>query len=249
MTNPFMPQPQQAPPAQPQQPAGNPYAPQPQPQQPQGNPYAPQPQQPAQPQYAPPAQPQYTQQPAQHAYAPQPQYAPQQQAPAGLIARPGQFNAPPPPSASGASGMPKVSDLQGRLLIVLPETIQRAMPSRFTGPGGAPQTQDRLTATVIVLDGGNGPFTWTRAAQGQQPQTQTQGTPFVIKGLWIQQTKLIEQLEEALAMRLRGEPGISLGRLWKTGPSNSDPYVLASPNPQEVAEYDAYVSQVNPFAL
>jgi hypothetical protein len=249
MSNPFLPQqpPAQPAPAQPQQPyappaqPGNPYA---QPQQPQGNPYA-QPQQPQyappapqQPQYAPPGQ--YTQQPTQQPYG----------APAtALQARPGQFSTPPPPSASGSSNMPKIGDLQGRLLIVLPETIQRQIPSRFTGPGGVPQMQDKLTATVIVLDGGNGPLTWTRAAQGQQPVSQTQAAPYVIKGLWIQQTKLIEQLEEPLAMRLRGEPGIALGRLWKTGPSNSDPYVLAQPQPHEVAEYDAYVSQVNPFAL
>lgn len=222
------------------------------PQQPQGNPYQ---QQPAAP--AVPVNP-YTQpQPAQGTNAyhnpmpqqPQPQYAPQQQAaPArnGLVARPGQYTTPPPPSEGGGGGLPKVADLQGRLLIILPESIQRQIPSRFMN-NGVPSLQDKLTATVIVLDGG--PLSWTPKQGGVMGQPRTEQVPFVIKGLWIVQSKLIEQLEEPLAMRQRGEAGLALGRLWKTGPSNSDPYVLAQPSPQDAAMYDQYVSQVNPFAL
>ncbi len=234
MTNPFMPQ------------APAPAAPQPQ-----GNPFAPQ-----QPQQAPPVQPQYTQQPAQ-----QPQQQPQaypnnggspwpQGATAGgpgLVAQPGQFSTPPPPSASGQGGQPRVADLQGRLLIVLPESIQRGVPSRYLGQNGQAQTQDRLTATVIVHDGG--PLAWFPKANGQTMAQRTENVPYVIKAMWIQQTKLIEQLEEPLRLRLQGQPGIALGRLWKAGPGANDPYVMAPPNPQDVALYDQYVSQVNPFAV
>lgn len=220
MTNPFLPA---APPAQPQQ-----------------NPYAQQ-------------QPQYTQQPAQNPYAPHP--APTgpygQTAPAAppaannLVAQPGQFSTPPPPSASGSGNMPKIGDLQGRLLIIMPESLQRGLLSRFTNRDGSPQAQDRLTATVVVLDGG--PLQWG----GTQPGSARQNAdvPYVIKGLWIQQTKLIEQLNEPLQIRLGGGPGLALGRLWKTGTEQNAPYVLATPNDQDVQAYNAYVSQVNPFAL
>lgn len=216
--NPFMPAAPQQPqgnPYQPQQPAtpANPYA-QPAPAAPQGNPY---------------------QQPQQYA----PQQA-QQAAPAGngLVARPGQYSTPPPPSEGGSSNLPKIADLQGRLLIIMPERIDLQQPGKFG-------TQDRMTCSVVVLDGG--PLSWG----GMQPGSQrmTEQVPYVIKGLWISQSKLREQLAEPLAMRLRGEPGLALGRLWKTGTGNNDPYVLAQPNAQDSALYDQYVSQVNPFAL
>lgn len=223
MSNPFMP-------AQPQQqPASNPF------QQPQQPAYQPQPQYTQQPQqYAPPAAPQQ-----QYAPAPQQQYA--QPAANVPVAAPGGYMPPPPPSESGSSNMPRINDLQGRLLIVMPEKIERQVPGGR--PGYAPQ--DRITATVVVLDGG--PLQWG----GTTPTSprMTEQVPYVIKGLWVRQTKLVQQLEPALELRLSGGPGLVLGRLWKTGPGQNDPYVLATPTPQDGALYDQYVSQVNPFSL
>ena len=240
MTNPFLPQ-------QPQQPAA-----------PAGNPFAPQ--QPAAP--APAAPQQYTQQPQQYpgaAPAAQPYGAPASNggspwptgATAGapnMAATPGQFSTPPPPTESNGGGMPKVADLQGRLVIILPERLERGIPSRFIDRAtGQPQLQDRMTATVIVLDGG--PMHWTPSRNGQPGQPQQAQVPMVIKGMWIQQTKLIEQLTEALTLRQQGNPrGLALGRLWKAGTGQSDPYVLAQPNQQDVQVYDQYVSHTNPFA-
>ena len=272
--NPFMPrdpQAQQAPAPQQQAPAPQApqqYAPQPQqapapqayaPQQPQQ--YAPAPQAPQQyaPQQAPAQAPQqYAPAPQQQApqqYAPTAQGWPQGAAPAaanggGLVARPGQFVTPPPPS-SGGGARPRLLDMYGRLLIVLPEHVQRGVASRFTNRDGSPQTQDKLTATVIVLDGGPLAFGGEpeKGPAGKGQHTQQVDVPYVIKGLWINQSKLIEQLEEALAMRLRGEPGLALGRLWKVGNAQNDPWVLAAPTPEDIAAYDRYVSQVNPFSL
>lgn len=227
MTNPFMPQ-------QPAAPVPAPGAP--------TNPFMPQ--QPA----APAVQQQY-QAPAQNGGSPWPQgavAAPSAQAATNLVARPGGYSTPPPPSASNGGG-PRIADLQSRLLLILPESIQRGIASRFAGRDGQAQTQDKLTATVIVLDGG--PLHWTPKVNGVQQAPQATNVPHVIKGLWIQQTKLIEQLEEPLAMRQRGEPGLALGRLWKAGPGANDPYVLAAPTPQDGALYDQYVASVNPFTL
>jgi hypothetical protein len=230
MTNPFMPQQPAAPAnpyAQPSAPApANPYA-QPQQQAP-TNPYAQQ-------QAAPPAQ--YTQQP-------------QQMPGNGLVARPGEFLAPPPPSASGSGNLPSIGDLQGKLLIIMPESVKRGVPSRFTN-NGVPQTQDQMTCTIVVLDDGQGGQLTFMPKQNGQPtgQAQTVQLPYVIKGKWITQRKLVEQLEQALSMRLAGQPGLVFGRLWKTGTSNNDPYVLAQPQPHEVEIYNRYVSQTNPFSL
>lgn len=238
MTNPFLPQQPAPAPAPQQQPAqgGNPFMPQ-QPQQ------AP----------APVQQPQYTQQPQQYpattyGTGPVAQTIPQQPSNPNLVARPGGYSTPPPPSASNGGGQPKVGDLQGRLLLILPESIAHGVASRFMDrQTGQPQLQDRLTATVIVLDGG--PLQWTPSKNGQPGQPRAEQVPYVIKGMWINQSKLIEQLQEALGIRQQGGPGLALGRLWKAGTGQSDPYLLAPPSPQDGAVYDQYVSAVNPFAL
>lgn len=247
--NPFMPRDpnaQQAPAPQPQAPQqyAPPVAP-PQPQQ--GNPYAQQ-QAPAPQAYAPPQQPQYA--PTQQGWPQGAVAAPTAQAASNLVARPGQFVTPPPPS-SGGGARPRLLDMYGRLLLVLPEHIARGVASRFLNRDGSPQTQDKLTATVIVLDGGPLAFGGEpeKGPAGKGQHTQTADVPYVVKGLWINQSKLIEQLEEALAMRLRGEPGLALGRLWKVGQAQNDPWVLAAPTPEDAAVYDRYVSQVNPFTL
>jgi hypothetical protein len=219
MSNPFMPQ----------QPAGNPFAPTPGVQQP--NPYQ---QQPAPQQYAPAPAPQYTQQPQQYAAAP----APAAPVP---VATPGAYMAPPPPTESGSSNKPRIADLQSRLLIVMPEKVERQVPSNRAGF----DPQDRMTCTVVVLDGG--PLQWGGLTPNSQRMNEQ--VPYVIKGLWIRQTKLVSQLEDALALRLQGGPGLVLGRLWKTGTAQNDPYVLATPSPDDARLYDQYVSQVNPFSL
>lgn len=220
--NPFLPQ-QPAAQQTPQQYAPQPGAP--------VNPYAPQP-------AAAPA-------PAPQQYAPQPAAPQQHAAPNALVAQPGQFVRPGAPLPPGQGNIPAVADLQARLLIILPERCDRNVPSKFPNDDGTPKLQDKMTATVVVLDGG--PLVWGQSPQN--PQGTVANAPHVIKGLWIQQRGLISQLEDALALRLSGGPGIALGRLWKAGTAKNDPYVLADPTEQDVQAYNHYVSQVNPFTL
>lgn len=206
---------------------------------------------PAQPQN-PYAQPQYA--PAPH-YAPppqsvQPQYAPQTQysgnpAGNGLVAQPGQFVPIGEPPADAAGNIPRLSDLTSRLLLFLPERLESAVPSKFRNDDGSVRTQPRMTATVIVLDGG--PVIWGGQTP-EKPRMQEQ-VPYVIKGMWINQTKIISQLDAALQLRLSGGPGLAIGRLWKTGTEQNSPYVLQEPSAQDVQIYNQYVSAVNPFAL
>lgn len=212
----------------------------------QPNPFLPQ-QPAAQPAPAPAAPVNTYAQPAPQQYAPAPvqQYAPAAPAANTPVAQPGQFVRPGAPLPPGQGNIPAVADLQARLLIILPERCDRNIPSKFPNDDGTPKLQDKMTATVVVLDGG--PLVWGQSPQN--PQGSTGNPPYVIKGLWIQQRGLISQLEEALALRLQGGPGIALGRLWKAGTAKSDPYVLADPTEQDVQAYNHYVSQVNPFSL
>jgi len=228
MTNPFLPpqQGQQAPAA-----PVNPYA-QPAPAQQQPNPYA-----------QPQAAPQQYATPAQNGGSPWPPGA-TGGAP-GLTATPGQFMRPGPPPPPGQGSGPRVGDLKSRLLLILPERCDRGVASKYKNDDGSVRVQDKMIATCVVLDGG--PLRW--GATQQNPQGSTGNVPYVIKGLWILSSGLIAQLEDALALRLSGGPGIALGRLWQAGPAGNDPYVLADPSPQDAQLYDQYVSQVNPFAL
>ena len=183
-------------------------------------------------------------QPMQPQYAPRPQYS---GAPAGngLVAQPGQFVPIGAPPADASGDMPRLSDLTGRLILFLPERLERGVPSQFKNDDGSPRSQDRLTATLVILDGG--PVVWG----GQTPATprQQEQIPYVAKAFWISQSKIISQLDAALQLRLSGGPGLTIGRLWKTGTEQNSPYVLQEPNAQDVQIYSEYVSRVNPFVL
>lgn len=183
-------------------------------------------------------------QPMQPQYAPQTQYSGQPSG-SGLVAQPGQFVPIGAPPADASGNMPKLSDLTGRLILFLPERLERGVPSQFKNDDGSPRSQDRLTATLVVLDGG--PVVWggqTPAKPRQQEQI-----PYVAKAFWISQSKIISQLDAALQLRLSGGAGLAIGRLWKTGTEQNSPYVLQEPNAQDVQIYNQYVSHTNPFAL
>lgn len=227
MTNPFIPaQPQHAPAQQ--------------------NPYA-------QPQHAP--QPSFQQgaatyptQPAQQQYAPQMQYS-GNPAGSGLVAQPGQFVPLGAPSAAPNSGLPRIKHLAGgRLLIILPTALElgiKSKPRAEDGPNAPAKFYDKMTATVVVLDGGT--LVWGGEFQGDERKSAE--VPYVIKDLHITQKNIITQCRPALDLRLQGGPGLTVGRLWKTGPAQNDPYVVQEPNAQDLDIYNRYVSQVNPFAL
>lgn len=241
-------------PAAPQQQAPAPTAPQGAP-----NPFAPQQQTPAAPQayapaqapqqqYAPPQQ--YAPQaPAQQAYAPA-----QQQAPAPAL---GQVGAAPTPVVGEGRG-PKLPDMYGRLVILLPqslETVQRR-PEHITAEQRAAgnTTQPRLTATIVILDAGRvGDFSpiWYGGnphALGGSPHTESGPLPYVRKGMWLNQSRLISQARDYLPGAAHGgpngAPGMVCGRLVKTGPNNNDPWYLTTPTAEEIELANAYVNLV-----
>jgi hypothetical protein len=228
MTNPFAP-PATTPPAQPyaqpQQPAA--------PAQP-GNPFGPA----AQPQAAPVAQP--MQQQAPQSYGPPGQQGssqwPQGAAPAPL----GQFGRPQAPTIGGGQGADLVA-MYGRLVLVLPQKLEHGLPSKFTDPAtGQPRTQDRMTATFIVLDGAN-PIAFGGNPYSMPPvaHTKSEPLPHVSKALWISQSKLIEQCQEHLPAPGQTQGGMVLGRLVRAGNEANSAWILqdATPQDEEIANY------------
>lgn len=241
MTNPFD-IPQQ--PAQ-QQPAANPFGP-PAQQQPPAHvqqpvqAYAPPMQQQA-PQYAAPA----PATPMQQQYAPTAEHSPSY-APAPAIPSRPAGGAPPAldPNALGAAPAPEVgaggADLvamYGRLVLVLPmkiETVPRS--EKYITPEQRAQgntTQEKLTATVVVLDDGQmgiTPIAFGGAPHELPPRPHTESAPlpYVRKAMWIRQSRLISQLRDKLPTAPGQAPGMALGRVVKAGPAANDPWELTT---------------------
>ncbi len=127
---------------------------------------------------------QYPQQQPQYA----PPQAPQQQAPGygGVVP---QFSPPAPPQASIVR--PRMQDFarEGRLVLVKPTKIERNVPNTKGKPG---DTQDRLTADVVILDGA--PFPYGGQPENGNPHTHQAMIPHEIPGMFISSAGLISQV-------------------------------------------------------
>ena len=233
---------QYTPPAQQAQAAPNPFA-----AQQQAAPVAPQayaPAQPVQQQYAAPA---HVQQPVQ------PISPPAHAAPPAL----GTASAPPPPPPSGGKG-PTLPDMYGRLVIIFPHVVQN-VPRRadlITDEQRArgDVSQDRMTATVVVLDGGRTDLMTPIAFGGKphilggDPHDQSAPLPYVRKGMWINGRKVIAQVSDYMPGRPlggpNGTPGAAVGRLVKEAPEQNAAWYLTTPTEQELALANAYLGLV-----
>ncbi len=264
--NPFGQQP--AAPAQPAQGTPNPFG------APQGQPPAPAqayaPAQPAPQPYAPPAGGNPFGAPAAPAYAPpapQQQYAPaapvqqyaQQQAPAGSPPQLGQVAAAPAPVAGGGRGA-KLADMYGRLVIAFPHSLKRVprRPEHITAEQRAAGNidQDQMTVTFVVLDSGPGTppgtgfidFGGAPHALPPTAHTDREALPYVRKGMWINQSRLIGQLRDFMPggplAGPNGAPGMVCGRLVKTGPESNAPWFLTTAEPAELTTAGQYLALV-----
>ena len=258
MTNPFA----QNVPVEPQQaaPAGNPFAQQqaapaqPAPQV--GNPFGQQ-------QAAAPAPQAYAQpQPMQQAA---PMYAPQQQAPVQQYAAPAQQQSVPQFGTLASAPAPVVGEgrgaslahMFGRLVLVFPhreETVPRRAEHITAEQRAAGNVnQQRLTATVVVLDSGPGQMQ-PIAVDGKPnafppvPPTEYAPLPYVRKGMWINQSRLITQCRDFLPGGVSagpgGAPGMLLGRVAKAGPQQNDPWYLEPATQAELELAQKYLTLV-----
>lgn len=229
--NPFGGQPS-APPAPPVQPQQQPYA-DPWAQQPPAAPAAP-PQQ----QYAPPA----PQQQAQPAPGPFPGMGPGAGTPVGGDP----FGAPAP-----QVDRPRVQDLFGCLLMIMPKRVERGIPSRFKNNEGQTTYQDRMTADVVVLYGNpSNPFGGNaqqvpyggspeKLQRGGRPHDRMLPVPSKIPEMYISNKGLISQCRDALEQTTSGRgQGMVLGWLdvGEAQGENAPPYLLR--------EYDERAAQL-----
>lgn len=193
----------------------------------------------------------------------QPAVSPQAYAPAAPQAAPAQAPAPmnlgqlgvaPPPEPSGGTGADLVA-MYSRLVIVFPskvEIVQRA--ERFITPEQRAKgntTQEKMTATVVVLDSGPGTPPGTGVIQwggnpspiGGTPHTNQDPLPYVRKGMWLRQTQLIGQLRSYLPQN--GVQGICVGRVAKAGPETTDAWYLTTDiTPADLATAQTYLDLV-----
>lgn len=179
-----------------------------------------------------------------------PAYAPPaaQQAPAPATAPMLGTFAPAAPVVAGGGGGAKLADMYGRLVLILPLRIERNRPSNFKDPKTQlPKMEDRMTATVVVLDGANPiAFGGNPYIVPQIPHTKSEPLPHVSQGLWISQSKLVEQCEDALATVAVSGPGsgMVLGRLLKNGVEANSAWILGEYTEAEAATAQYYLDGV-----
>jgi hypothetical protein len=164
-------------------------------------------------------------------------------APAAPPAGDDPFSAPAPQLARG----PRLREMYGRLLLVLPHKVE-TVPNKLSPVAGA--TQERMTADVIVLDGGQIQYGGKPEAVPPVPHDKTANVPHKTDRMFISAVGLISQCREALARRMAGQPGMVLGRLARGEAKGNQeaPYLLTPPTDQDKQVARQYLAQVDPFA-
>jgi hypothetical protein len=160
------------------------------------------------------------------------------------------------PVATGGGGQgPELPDMYSRLVIFFPlalETVPRN-PKFITEQQRAAGnvTQERMTATIVILDSGpgtqpGGTIAWGGAPHEIPPRPHTNNDPLpcVVKNKWISQTRLIQQCRPFLPAGPGQAPGIVAGRPAKTGPAHNDPWYLVGASPEELALVQKYIELV-----
>lgn len=193
-----------------------------------------------QPQYAPP--PQYP--PAPPQYQPPAQYGPPQgyapppaqrvwEAPGYGGAYPQGYDGfrPPDPQQSNVV-RPRLQDFgrENRLVLISPIKIDRGVPNNLGKPG---ETQDRMTADVVVLDGA--PFLYGGQPDKGKPHTHQAQVPHEILSMWISSAPLISQCERRVGESVLGRLGV------KNLLNGNTAYKLDDPSEHDVATCRAYL--------
>jgi hypothetical protein len=212
-------------------------------------PPAPQPQygQPQAPAYGQPQQPQQPQQ-----YAPPVQ---QQAAPAAppTPLDPSMLRGAPAPIVGEGRGA-KLAHMYGRLVLVFPLSLTRKPRNpQFITPEQRQRgdlEQEQVTATFVVLDDGAGGMQPIRfggdpSAFPPVPDTESAPLPYVRKGLWVTQSRVISQLRDFLPDPSTGRPGgMICGRVVKTGPARNDPWYITGASDAEIGLAQQYMQLV-----
>ena len=198
-------------------------------------------------------------QPAPNGYyaqaAPAQQYAPPaQQPPAAPPAAldPSMLRGAPAPVVGEGRGA-KLAHMYGRLVLVFPLSITRKPRNpQFISPEQRQRgdlEQDQVTATFVVLDDGSGGMQPIRfggdpSAFPPVPDTESAPLPYVRKGMWVTQSRVISQLRDFLPAAPGQPGGVVCGRMVKTGPQRNDPWYITTATPQELGLAEVYMQLV-----
>lgn len=120
------------------------------------------------------------------------------------------------PAAVGAT-RPAVRDFVGRVVVIRPTRLERDIPNKSEPD----KKQDRITADVLVLNGGPMEF-GGNVARGN-PLTMRVDTPFLVKNMYISNKNIVDAVEGQVGR------GVVLGRVAKgkaTSPTHNDPFNL-----------------------
>ncbi len=158
------------------------------------------------------------------------------------------FSGPAPQAARG----PRLREMYGRLLLIVPHKLEQGLvSSTFKNPDGSPVVNDRMTADVVVLDGG--PINYGGKPEAMPPvaHTKVADVPHKSTAMFISSAGLISQCREALAKKIsHGQPGMVLGRLTRGEGSGKGepPWLLTPPTDTDKQIARQYLATVDPFA-
>lgn len=189
--------------------------------------------------------------------------APAQPAPSppASVNAPAPQTPPPPPGAESNEDpfagpapqrprAPRLRDLYGRLVLVIPHKLEKGIRSQFNDKDGNPQFQDRLTMDLVVLDGGEIHYGGSPESIPPTPHDKTATVPAKFDRVFDSHAGIISQCRDALAKRQAGKPGMVLGRLTtgeKKGGNNA-PFILQPFTEADAAIARQYLATVDPFA-
>ena len=155
------------------------------------------------------------------------------------------FDDPAPQRPRG----PRPQELYGRLVLIIPKLVERVPSNDEKAPAGT--MVDRMTADVIVLDGGPLHYGGKPEKLPPIPHDKVAQIPFRQPSMYVSAVGIVSQCRDALAKRERGEPGMVVGR-WMTGvqtdPKKQAPYLLEKATDADKALARAYLQTVDPFA-
>jgi hypothetical protein len=144
-----------------------------------------------------------------------------------------------------ASGFPSLKQLKGRILIVVPKTLERNLPNTLN-PG---QTRDRLTADVHVLSGED-ITARLDDDDNETPFDEPLTIPCKLADMYLSGAKLINETKAKLPQGDK-PAGMVIGVLTKLPPlkaGQKGAWSLAAATDEQKAVGRKYLANVDPFA-
>lgn len=129
------------------------------------------------------------------------------------------------PTSAGGGFVPLAGIATGRLVLILPVSLERKVLSEFKDKNGNDQYGPKMTADIAVLSGETD-FFW-QDGKGEDHDFEVEEIPHVFEGVFINSAPLVDRTEDA--RRTDTAATMSLGRLIKP-----KAYDLKAPNEKDL---------------